>query len=140
MIKGFVWNNREASRTQANFNMNNQFTFNKGWSGEISAFYMLKEQELQEVTYPTGQLSFGIAKQVFKNKGTLKFAVRDIFYSQKMEGFTNFEQSTEYFKIKRDTRSASISFNYRFGKQIKSAPRRNTGGADDEMRRVNTSG
>lgn len=139
MIKGFVWNNRKASLTQANFNLNNQFNFSKGWSAELSGFYILREQELQEVTYPTGQLSFGIAKQILKNKGTIKFTARDILYTQKMEGFTNFRQATEYFIIKRDTRSASISFTYRFGKQIRTQ-QRSGGGAEDEMRRVNTTG
>ena len=140
MIKGFVWNERKASLTQANFSVNNQFNFENGWSAELSAFYVLKEQELQEVTYPTGQLSFGIAKQIFKTRGTIKFTARDIFYSQKMEGFTHFSEATEYFIIKRDTRAASISFSYRFGKQFKTEARRNSGGAEDEMRRVNTTG
>jgi hypothetical protein len=137
MIKGFVWNERKASLTQANFNINNQLAFGNGWSGELSAFYVLREQELQEVTYPTGQLSFGVAKQLFKNRATIKFTARDIFYSQKMEGFTNFKQATEYFIIKRDTRAATISFTFRFGKQFK-AQSRGAGGAEDEMRRVNT--
>lgn len=139
MISGFVWNYRKASLTQANFNLNNQFSFSKGWSAELSGFYMLREQELQEVTYPTGQLSLGVAKQVLKNKGTLKFTLRDALYTQKMEGFTNFKQATEYFIIKRDTRSASISFTYRFGKQAK-MQQRSSGGAEDEMRRANTTG
>jgi hypothetical protein len=139
MISGFVWNDRKASLTQANFNLNNQFTFSNGWSAELSGFLVSREQELQEVTYPTGQLSFGIAKQVFKNKGTIKFTARDILYTQKMEGFTNFKQATEYFIIKRDTRAASISFTYRFGKQMKTQ-QRTGGGAEDEMRRVNTTG
>ncbi len=121
MISGFVWNNRKASLTQANFNLNNQFMFPNGWSGELSAFFVTNEQELQEVTYPTGQLSFGIAKQVFNNKGTVKLTVRDILYSQKMEGFTNFSQSTEYFIIKRDTRAASLSIHLSFWKTIQNA-------------------
>jgi hypothetical protein len=137
MIKGFVWNNRSTSLTQATFNINNQFSFPKGWSAEVSAFYVTNEQELQEITYPTGQLSFGIAKQVLKNKGTIKLTARDLLYTQKMEGFTNFRQSTEYFIIKRDTRAVSTSFTYRFGKQYKSQTR-TPGGAEDEMRRVNT--
>jgi hypothetical protein len=139
MIKGFVWNNRKASLTQANFNLSNQFSFSKGWSAELTAFYTLREQELQEVTYPTGQLSIGIARQVFKNKGTIKLTARDMLYTQKMEGFTNFKDATEYFIIKRDTRTASISFTFRFGKQIKTQER-SKGGAEDEIRRVNPTG
>ena len=139
MIKGFVWNNRKASLTQANFNLSNQFSFSKGWSAELTAFYTLREQELQEVTYPTGQLSIGIARQVFKNKGTIKLTARDMLYTQKMEGFTNFKDATEYSIIKRDTRTASISFTFRFGKQIKTQER-SKGGAEDEIRRVNPTG
>jgi iron complex outermembrane recepter protein len=139
MIKGFVWNNRKASLTQANFNLSNQFHFPKNWSAELSGLYVLSEQELQEITYPTGQLSVGIAKQILNNRGTVKLTARDMLYTQKMEGFTNFKQATEYFIIKRDTRSATISFTYRFGKQLKMR-QRTEGSAEDEMRRVNTTG
>ncbi len=139
-IKGYVWENLEASLTQMNFNINNQFNFDKGWSAEISGFMQTKEQELQEITDPTGQLIAGVSKQVFHNKGTLRFLVRDIFYTQAMQGNTIFKQATEYFKIQRDSRAASIAFTYRFGKSTRQATRRNTGGAEDEMKRVNTAG
>jgi hypothetical protein len=140
VIKGFVWQQLRSSLTQFNFNINNQFSFNKGWSAEISGFMQLHEQELQEITDPTGQLIAGISKQVFKGRGTVRLLVRDIFYTQAMKGNTIFKQATEYFKIKRDTRSASIGFSYRFGKATKTTPRRATGGAEDEMKRVNTAG
>lgn len=140
VIKGFVWQDLRSSLTQFNFNINNQFNFDKGWGAELSGFMQLHEQELQEITDPTGQLIAGISKQVFKGKGTLRFLVRDIFYTQAMKGNTIFKQATEYFKITRDSRSASIAFTYRFGKALKTAPRRNTGGAEDEMKRVNTTG
>ncbi len=139
-IKGFVWDNLTASLTQMNFNINNQFTLPKGWGIEVSGFMQSREQELQEITEPTGQVIAGISKQLFNNKGTLKLVVRDIFYTQAMEGNTIFEKTTEYFKITRDTRMASIAFSYRFGKSVKPPSRRNTGGADDEMKRVNTTG
>jgi iron complex outermembrane recepter protein len=139
-IKGYVWENLEASLTQMNFNINNQFSFDKGWSAEISGFMQTREQELQEITDPTGQLIAGVSKQIFKNKGTLRFLVRDIFYTQAMQGNTIFKQATEYFKIQRDSRAASIAFTYRFGKSAQRATRRNSGGAEDEMKRVNTAG
>ena len=53
---------------------------------------------------PTGQVSMGVAKQVLKNKGTVRLTFRDIFYTQAMEGLTEFKQADEYFKLKRDTR------------------------------------
>lgn len=136
-IRGFVWTAATASLTQANMNINNQFTLQKGWSAELSGFFTLKEQELQEITDPTGQIGFGVAKQLWKNSATLRLNVRDVFYTQAMKGWTTFEQSTEYFRIKRDSRVATISFTYRFGRQAKAMPRRSSGGADEEMRRVN---
>jgi len=61
--------------------------------------------------------------------------VRDIFYTQAMEGFTVFRQADEYFIIKRDSRVCTIAFNYRFGKSYK-APARRSSGAGDEIERV----
>jgi outer membrane receptor protein involved in Fe transport len=136
-IKGFVWDERKASLVQGGMNMNNQFNFSKGWSGEVSGYYTLKEQELQEITDPTGELALGIAKKLFKEKGTVRLSVRDVFHSWWMKGFTTFEKSTEYFKITRDTRVVTFAFTYRFGGQVRNT-RRNTGGAEEEMNRVRT--
>jgi len=134
-IKGFIWNERKASLTQMNFNINNQFKFNKGWSGEISGFYKTHEQELQEISDPAGQVSAGFAKQVFNTRGTVKFLMRDIFYTQAMKGTTTFLRATEYFGIARDTRAASIAFTYRLGKSEKNSLRK-PGGAEEEIRRA----
>ncbi|HKO82097.1 MAG TPA: outer membrane beta-barrel protein [Chitinophagaceae bacterium] len=115
---------------------NNQFRFKKGWSAELSGFYIPRHQnDIQEILEPFGQLSTGVSKQVLKSKGTLRLTLRDIFYSQKMEGLTQFQQANEYFKLKRDTHVATLGFTYRFGKTFKSTPKR-SGGASDEMERV----
>jgi hypothetical protein len=57
-----------------------------------------------------------------------------------MKGFTHFNQATKYFKILRDSHSAGIAFTYRFGKITKPAERRSSGGAENEMRKINTTG
>ena len=137
-IEGFLWTDYVASIKQVVFNLNNQFRFKKGWSAELSGFYITKHQnDIQEILEPFGQLSAGVSKQVIKSKGTIRLTFRDIFYSQKMEGLTQFKQADEYFKLKRDTRVVTLGFTYRFGKTFKSAPKR-TSGASDEMERVGT--
>jgi len=119
------------------FNVNNQFKFNKGWSGELSGFYRTKGVDGQIIIQPLGQLSAGIGKQVLKNKGTVKFNVRDILYTNKATGDINFENTMAHFVNSRDSRVASVSFTYRFGKPIKGGQqRRKIGGADDEQNRV----
>lgn len=136
-IEGVLWKEYVASIAQGNFSMNNQFKFRKNWSAELSGFYITKNQnDIQEVLEPTGQVAVGLAKLVLKNKGTLRLAFRDIFYTQAMEGLTDFKQADEYFKLQRDTRVVTIGFSYRFGKSFKSPVKRSSGGAGDEIERV----
>ncbi|MFC0776057.1 outer membrane beta-barrel protein [Terrimonas alba] len=135
-IEGVLWNDYVASIGQMNFNINNQFRFKKDWSAELSGFYTTKNQnDIQEILEPTGQVAVGIAKQVWKNRGTIRLTVRDIFYTQAMEGLTHFERADEYFKLQRDSRVCTLGFVYRFGKSFKST-KRYSGGASDEMQRV----
>ncbi|MGB8193796.1 MAG: outer membrane beta-barrel protein [Chitinophagaceae bacterium] len=138
IIEGQLWKYIRASITQLNLSVNNQFRFKKGWGAELSGFYLTRNQnDLQEVLTPTGQLSIGASKQVLQNKGTVRLTFRDIFYTQVMAGLTDFQQTTEYFKLMRDSRVATISFTYRFGKAIKQQVRR-SGAAGEEMERVGT--
>ena len=135
-IEGILWEKYVATMTQGNFSMNNQFRFVKNWSAELSGFYITKSQnDIQEVLEPTGQVSIGGSRQVLKAKGTIRLTVRDIFYTQAMEGFTVFRQADEYFKIKRDSRVCTVAFNYRFGKSYKT-PAGRSPGARDEIERV----
>jgi iron complex outermembrane recepter protein len=135
-IEGFVLKERTASLTTFNLNVNNQFRFNHGWSAELSGVYTSSEQELQEITDPIGQVSAGVAKQVMKNKGTIKLTVRDIFYTQAMKGNTTFNQATEYFKLTRDSRVCTVGFTYRFGKPLKGNTKKSGGGASEEIERI----
>lgn len=139
-IEGFVWKKFDETITQMNVNLNNQFRFKKGWSAELTGFYNTKSQEdVQEIVDPSGQLSAGVAKTIWKNKGTVKLSVRDIFYTQAMKGNTVFNHATEYFSLTRDSRIATLSFTYRFGRALKQA-KRSGGAAADEVQRVGTAG
>jgi hypothetical protein len=121
-MEGFIEKNYNARFTQWSLNMNQQFRFKKGWGGELSGFYTSKSKnDIQEVVDPAGQLSLGVSKSVMKNKGNLKLAARDLFYTQWMKGFTSFYSATETFKLTRDTRVVTLSFTYRFGKTFKAA-------------------
>ena len=125
-----------SSISQVNFSISNQFRLNDVYSAEISGFYTTRARnDLQELLYDTGQLSLGISRPVFKKKATLKLSIRDLFYTQVMEGLTDFPDAEEYFLLTRDSRVLNLAFSYRFGKPLKSA-RRNGGAASDEMERV----
>jgi iron complex outermembrane receptor protein len=116
-------------------NLNNQFSFGKGYSGEISGFYTTRARnDVQELLYPAGQISAGLSKGVLNKKGTLKLSYRDILYTGAMEGFTSFPDATEYFKLKRDSRVLNLSFTYRFGRSYK--VNKHQDGATEEKERV----
>ncbi len=118
-------------------NINNQFKFEKGWSAELSGWYRTKGVEGQIILEPFGQVSAGVSKQIIKGKATVKLSVRDIFYTQQVEGNINFNNTEAYFKNRRDSRVANISFVYRFGKQVNGTQsRKKSGGASDEQNRV----
>lgn len=135
-MEGVIDRAYTARITQLHLNMNNQFRFGRGWTAELSGFYTSKSQhDIQEIVDPSGQVSLGIGKTVLKNKGTIRLAARDLFYTQWMKGNTEFTNADEYFKLTRDTRVGTISFVYRFGKAFKSA-RRSQGAAKEEIERV----
>ena len=139
-LRGFNGNRYTTNINQVNVNLNNQFTFAKIYTAELSGFYTTRARnDLQELLYPTGQLSVGIARPVVKKKGTLKLSARDIFYTNAMEGLTQFAHATEYFILRRDSRVINLAFTYRFGKAYKTN-KRSGGSAADEMERVGSGG
>ncbi|MEI2747265.1 MAG: outer membrane beta-barrel protein [Ferruginibacter sp.] len=53
------------------FNVNNQFSFKKGWSAELGGVYRTRGIEGQIIIQPIGEMNAGIQKQVMKNKATI---------------------------------------------------------------------
>lgn len=138
-LRGFNGSGYTSSINQLNLNINNQLTFGKGYTGELSGFYTTRARnDIQELLYPTGQLSAGVSKGILKKKGTLKLSYRDIFYTNAMEGLTSFPNAMEYFKLRRDTRVVTLAFSWRFGKTFKVT--RHQDGADEERERIGSGG
>jgi iron complex outermembrane receptor protein len=135
-LSGYQNVNYKSSVKQLHTSVNNQFRINPTLNGELSGFYTTQARnDLQELLSPTGQVSAGLAKTVLKGKGTLRLTARDIFYTQKMEGMTDFPGANEYFILWRDSQVLNLGFSYRFGKPLK-APKRSNGGAGDEINRA----
>jgi iron complex outermembrane receptor protein len=121
-------------------NVSNQFTFKKGWSGEISAFYRSKGIEGTLVAEPMGAVNFGIGKQVLNNKGSVRLNVRDFLDIQKFRGYSRFQNVDMKINNQWDNRVVNVSFSYRFGKATQSGPQRKKGSTNEEQSRINTAG
>lgn len=116
-------------------NINNQFSFKKGWSAEISGWYRTKGIEGQIIIDPLSQVTIAAQKQILKNKGTLKFSIRDLFYTNLPKGNINFSKTQATFINLRDTRIFNLTFIFRFGKNFK-VVNKNGSVSDDIKSRV----
>ncbi len=126
--------------TTAQFNVSNQFKFGKTWGAEISGFYRTPGIDGVFRIGGFGMMNLGVSKQVLKGKGSLRFSIRDILYSQKIDGTIKYGNIDAAFQQVRDSRVFSLNFSYRFNKGKVNSQKRKTGGASDEENRINTGG
>lgn len=114
-------------------NINNHFNFKGGWSAELSGVYATRNREEgQAIALPIGQVSAGISKQLLNNKASLKFNIRDIFYTQTIREIQDFQDVQSTIARARDTRVFNIAFVYRLGKQLKPKANQQT----EEQKRI----
>jgi hypothetical protein len=124
--------------TTLQVNLSNQFKFEKGWSAEVSGFYTSPLTEGVFQIKGFGKVDMGVTKQILKGKGTLRLSGRDVFWTQKINGSSQFSNIDAKFQQKRDSRQIALGFTYRFSKGKLNSQKRKTGGADDEKNRVKT--
>lgn len=114
-----------------------QFKFGKGWTGEISGFYRTKGLEGVIFIEPIVQVNAGFSKQVLKNKGSFKLNFTDIFAGSVFKGYSKYGTVDARFKDVNDRRAVSLTFSYRFSKgKLKANSGKRSGGASDEQSRV----
>lgn len=124
-----------------NANFSSQFSFNKGWTSEVSGFMVGKSLESSAIlSQPMGMFSLGAGKKILKDKGSIRLNLRDPFYLMHFKGSTELDKFTTNIKSVWDNRRVIISFSYRFGKSSVPQQRRRNTAADDEKNRVNTGG
>ncbi len=128
--------NLNIKSTNITVNLNNQFNFKQGWSGEVSGFYRSKGSEGQITIHDIMGFDAAVKKDVLKSKGSLRLSVREFTGPMKVNGNINFNNTKVNFTQKRDSRVVTLGFNYRFGKPIKGLKNRKSGGTGDEQNRV----
>jgi hypothetical protein len=137
--KGNIYN-QSLNRTQYAYRVNalNQFTFPKGWSGEIGGRCSSAIIILQRKIEPRWQVNAGIQKKILKGKGAVRLNIEDIFLSSKLkEHITGLSSADVYHANLQDFRRVGIAINFNFGKETFARKRRyNDNGADDVKNRV----
>ena len=133
-IGGSVLNNGTPA---ADIRTNNTFTFKKGWTAELNASFSSVGQYGYMVGKPQWSVSTGVQKTVLKNKGTVRFNITDIFWTNLPRGVITYEgRYVENWHANRETRVANLSFTYRFGNNKVQAARRRKTASEEERQRA----
>jgi outer membrane receptor protein involved in Fe transport len=121
----------------ATIRTNNSFTLKKGWSAELNASLNTGGQYGYMVLDPQWGLSVGAQKNIMKGKGTLRFNMTDIFWTNLPKATVEYKGSyVENWHAYRESRVANLSFTYRFGNSKVQAARRRTTGSEEERQRA----
>jgi len=136
-FKGFINNaNVDMQSNLFSTNLSVQMSLGKGWNADVNGFYRSKGLDGVLVIGGLGNVNGGISKSILKNKGTIKSGFRDLFLTQRFNGTAEYSYIDTRFHQIRDSRQASLSFNWRFGNGKPAAPKRKIGGAAEEQGRV----
>ncbi|RYZ57224.1 MAG: TonB-dependent receptor, partial [Chitinophagaceae bacterium] len=121
----------------ANIRTNNTFTFKKGWSAEMNANLNTGGRYGYATFKTQWGIGAGVQKTVLEGKGTLRFNINDIFWTNRPRAKVEYEGSyVENWHAYRESRVANLSFTYRFGNSKVQAARRRTTASEEERQRA----
>ncbi len=121
----------------ANIKTNNNFTFKNGWSAELNASFNSGGRDGYMVAQPQWALSPGVQKSILKKKGTLRFNVTDVFWTNLPKAVITYPgKYIERWHAFRESRIGTLTFTYRFGKSTVQGARRRTTGSEEERQRA----
>ena len=133
-LGGSSLNNGAAA---ADIKTDNNFTFKKGWAAELNASFNSGGRDGYMVARPQWALSPGVQKTILKNKGTLRFNVTDVFWTNLPKAVITYPgKYIERWHAFRESRIGTLTFTYRFGKSTVQSARRRTTGSEEERQRA----
>lgn len=116
-------------------NTTQSFTLPKDFSVELSGRYNSKQLWGNFTVYDQYSIDFGVQKNLFNKKGTLKVALNDIFNTNKGGGFAKYGTVDIDVHNRWDSRTLNVSFSYRFGKDtFKTRADRATASSEEQSR------
>ncbi|MES1214713.1 MAG: TonB-dependent receptor [Bacteroidota bacterium] len=120
----------------ADLRTNNTFVFKKGWTAELNGSVNSGGQYGFMELDPQWGIGAGVQKLIIKGKGTLRFNITDIFWTNLPQAVITYNNYIEKWHAFRETRVANLTFTYRFGNSKVQAARRRTTGSEEERQRA----
>jgi hypothetical protein len=115
---------------------NNTFTFKKGWTAELTGSVNSGGRYGYMVSEPRWAVGAGVQKTMLKGKGTVRFNITDIFWTNLPRATITYNNYIENWHAYRETRVANLSFTYRLGNNKVQAARRRTTASEEERQRA----
>jgi len=116
--------------------INNTFTLTKGWVTELNGNFTSGGQYGFMVLDPQWGIAAGVQKTILKSKGTIRFNITDIFWTNLPKAVITYNNYIEKWHAYRETRVANLTFTYRFGKNTVQAARRRATASEEERQRA----
>ncbi|GAA4733724.1 outer membrane beta-barrel family protein [Flavisolibacter ginsenosidimutans] len=136
-FEGLVNNtNVTIDATTLMLNGSQQFKLSKTFTAEVSGWYRTAGIEGVIKASPMGALNAGFSQQIWKDKGTIRLNVRDVFYTQGFKGQSQYGNVDAAFQERNDSRVVTLGFSYRFSKGKVGGVKRRSSSANDEQSRV----
>lgn len=113
--------------TSLSFDSQHNFKLSKNLKAELNGLYRSDEISGIFKTKAYYMISAGAKREFLNGKATLGVLVNDIFKSRKFRQSANFGGVSTQSYLRPDSRSAVLSFSYRFGGDAAAARQRTTG-------------
>ncbi|TAG06843.1 MAG: TonB-dependent receptor [Cytophagia bacterium] len=100
------------------FTWQHQISLPKKWTLEIAGNYNSGQSQGIMQQKSMWLLSMGVQRSIWKDKGTIKAFINDIFWAEVYRNETKFADIDATGLYRHDTRVFTIAFSYRFGKNL----------------------
>jgi hypothetical protein len=129
--------NLQQSFNSWDANLNNVFTFgNTGWSAELNGYYQSKMVWGLFYIKDLAQVTVGVQKTSKNKNSVFKLSVSDIFHTNHIAVVVQYQNQDFVTERNWDSRVATFSYTYRFGKSTVARARQRSSGVEDEKRRA----
>ncbi len=121
--------------------MQQSFSITKGPTFELSGYY--NSPTVWGGTFKSKSIGFvdvGVQQKLLKGSGTIKLSFTDIFKTLHWRGISDFGGSHLDASGNWESQQLKINFSYRFGNKLVKAARQRKASAEDESKRLNSSG
>jgi hypothetical protein len=116
---------------------NNTFNLSKTLTFEMNLWYRTAMlQGGYQKMRPASALTLGAGKRILQGRGNLRLNVSDIFWSNLGNGVTDLDNYQLTIRQWNETRRATLSFSWNFGKSTVQSARNRTSSAEEERSRA----